>query len=416
MELRVKGGGSLSGEVPLQPSKLYTQFLSVLAFLGEGKSVVRRPLAVRDTLPLLRELEKLGATLNRGSREWTIWGRGGRVEPKGNVLEAGNSGTVFGMLAGLAALSSGVVVVTGDAQLRRRSMLPLLRMLRSLGGELSPTGSGGTPPFIVFGRGLRGGRVEAEPPELFPLLLLSPFTREGVEVEGEGEGRRMVEMMRRAGARISGRGRRIRISPGELRPGVLTVPPSFHAAAPFVLASLLTDSRLVFRGEGEGEGVSFLRLLEEMGVRVVRGGGGWRVRGEPRGAKLDLSGRAELFPYAAVLASAAEGRTVFRGLSRAREMKSDRLSLTVENLRKMGAKVGREGEGVVVEGGRKLRGARVKGGNDYAVVAAFLAAGLAAEGETVVVDGPRALRTSYSGFLSQWRKLGAEVEVGGAWG
>jgi 5-enolpyruvylshikimate-3-phosphate synthase len=123
------------------------------------------------------------------------------------------------------------------------------------------------------------------------------------------------------------------------------VPPSFHAAAPFVLASLLTDSRLVFRGEGEAEGVSFLRLLEEMGVRVVRGGGGWRVRGEPRGAKLDLSGRAELFPYAAVLASAAEGRTVFRGLSRAREMKSDRLSLTVENLRKMGVKVGREGEG-----------------------------------------------------------------------
>jgi hypothetical protein len=41
--------------------------------------------------------------------------------------------------------------------------------------------------------------VEAEPPELFPLLLLSPFTREGVEVEVEGEGRRMVEMMRRAG-------------------------------------------------------------------------------------------------------------------------------------------------------------------------------------------------------------------------
>jgi len=415
MELRVKGGGSLSGEVRLQPSKLYTQFLSVLAFLGEGKSVVRRPLAVRDSLPLLRELEKLGATLNRGSREWIIWGMGGRVEPKGSAMEAGNSGTVFGMLVGLASLSSRVLVVTGDAQLRRRSMLPLLRMFRSLGGDLSSTGSGGTPPFIVFGRGLKGGRVEGvEPPELFPLLLVSPFTREGVEAEVEGEGRRMVEILRRAGARVSGRGKRIRISPGVLKPQTLTVPPSFYAAAPFVLASLLTDSGLVFKGEGEGEGVSFLRLLQEMGVGVVRGGGGWRVRGEPRGTRLDLSGRAELFPYAAVLASAAEGRTVFRGLSRAREMKSDRLSLTVENLRKMGVRVSREGEGVVVEGGRKLKGARVKGGNDYAVVAAFVAAGLAAEGETVVVDGPRALRTSYSGFLSQWRRLGAEVEVGGA--
>jgi 3-phosphoshikimate 1-carboxyvinyltransferase len=413
MELRVKGGGSLSGEVRLQPSKLYTQFLSVLAFLGEGRSVVRRPLAVRDTLPLLRELEKLGATLNRGAREWTIWGTGGRIGPKGSVLEAGNSGTAFGMLLGLASLSSRVLVVTGDAQLRRRSMVPLLRMFRALGGDLSSTGSGGNPPFIVFGRGLRGGRVEGvKPPELFPLLLVSPFTREGVEAEVGWEGERMLEILRRAGARISGKGRKIGISPGVLKPQILTVPPSFYAAAPFVLASLLTDSKLVFRGEGEGEGAPFLRLLQEMGVGLVRGGGGWRVRGGPRGARLDLSGRAEVFPYAAVLASLAEGKTVFRGLSRAREMKSDRLSLTVENLRKMGARVSREGEGVVVEGVRRLKGARVKGGDDYAVVAAFVAAGLAAEGETVVVDGPRALRTSYSGFLSEWRRLGAEVEVG----
>ncbi|MEM2866759.1 MAG: hypothetical protein QW098_06455 [Candidatus Hadarchaeales archaeon] len=415
MEIHVKGGGGLSGEARLQPSKLYTQFLSVLAFLSEGKGVVRRPLVVRDTLPLLRELEKLGATLQKGAREWTIWGVGGEIQPKGSVLEAGNSGTLFGMLVSLAALSSRTLVVTGDSQLRQRSMGPLLRLMRDLGGEVSPSGPRGTPPFIVFGRGLRGGRMgRVDPPELFPLLLLAPYTEQGVEVEVSGEGGRMVEILRKAGARISGRGERIRILPGKLRSSqVFAVPHSLHSATPLLVASLLTESKLRLRGEGEGEGEASLQLLREMGARLRKVSGGWEVKGPQnlRGTKLDLSGKAELFPYAAVLASLAEGRTVFSGLSRAREMKSDRLSLTLENLRRMGAKLRREGDGVLVEGVRKLRGARVGGGNDYAVVGAFLVAGLAAEGETVVVDGPKALRTSYPGFLSGLRRLGAEVEV-----
>lgn len=410
MLIRVRGGSPLSGELRLPPSKLYTQFLSALAFLGEGKSVVRGPLAVKDTLPLLRELERLGATLSRGPGEWTIWGTGGEPRPKSSVLEAGNSGTVFGMLAGLATLCSGTMVVTGDAQLRQRPMPSLLRLLRALGAEVTPAGARQTPPFIVFGKGgVRGAEVgEVGPPELFTLLLLAPLAEGGVGAKVEGEGERMVEILRRAGAEVSGRVR-VRISGGRLRPGVLRVPSSLHLAAPFVVASLLPGSKVVFRG-GEVEGASFLRLLQEMGVEPAGGGGRWRFRGEPRGARVDLSGREELFPLAAVLACLAEGRTVFRGLSRARGMKSDRLSLTVENLRRMGARVKREGEGWVVEGGR-LRGAKVRGGNDYAVVAALVVAGLAAEGETLVAEGPSALRSAYSGFLSEWRKLGAEVEL-----
>ncbi|TDA31794.1 MAG: hypothetical protein DSO03_04135, partial [Hadesarchaea archaeon] len=143
MELSVRGGGALHGEMELQPSKLYTQFLSVLAFLSEGKVVVRKPLVAGDTLPLLRELEKLGAVVQRGKGEWAIWGTGGKVQPKGNVLEAGNSGTVFGMLVFLATLSSRVLVVTGDSQLRRRCMIPLLRIVREMGGEVSSSGPKG---------------------------------------------------------------------------------------------------------------------------------------------------------------------------------------------------------------------------------------------------------------------------------
>ncbi|MEM0358414.1 MAG: hypothetical protein QXF20_01830 [Candidatus Hadarchaeales archaeon] len=415
MELFIKGGGALHGEMELQPSKLYTQFFSVLAFLSEGKIVVRKPLVAGDTLPLLRELEKLGAVVQRGKGEWTIWGMGGKVQPKGNVLEAGNSGTVFGMLVFLATLSSRVLVVTGDSQLRRRCMIPLLKMVREMGGEVSSSGSRGTAPFIVFGGGLRGGRLEGvEPSELYPLLPVAPYTREGVEVELSGEGERMVETMRKAGVKILGRGRRIKIVSSVLRSHVLTVPPSLYAAAPFVVASLLTDSKLKLRG-GREEGGAFLRLLQEMGIRLVKGRKGWWVKGpqRPRGTKLDLSGRAELFPYAAVLASLGEGRTIFKGVDRAKEMKADRLTLTVENLRKMGARIEKEGERVVVEGVRGLKGAKVEGGNDYVLVGAFLAAGLAAEGETRIVDGPRAFRSSYSGFLSEWKRLGGEAEIVG---
>ena len=91
-------------------------------------------------------------------------------------------------------------------------------------------------------------------------------------------------------------------------------------------------------------------------------------------------------------------------------MKSDRVSATSRELRRMGAKVLERHDGLLIQGATKLKGCEVDGHEDYAIVAALVVAGLLAEGEIKIKNGAAALRTSCSRFISTFQKLGADIK------
>ena len=421
MDLIVQPATGLSGELEPQPSKLHTQFASALALLAGGKSVIERPLRVKDTNVMLQAAEAMGATVKRAQDRWSIWGAGGGLKPAQNVIDAKNSGTALSLLTSIAALAPAITVLNGDTQLRSRPMPALLRFLRRLGADVHSTKPDDSPPFVVFGGELAGGKVrlgEVNARYLPALLLPCPYGRKQVELSFKRSQKNpqlelILELAKRAGVEVSPRGKKLLIPNRPYRTFSFRVPQELAAAAVFVVAAALTDSKLKLRGVKDvaGRDVAFLDILRMAGLKVQVSKKIFVVEGKqnPSAAKLDLSRVPELLPIIAVLACKAKGKTLIRNAGEARAMKSDRVSAMARELRRMGARVLEHDDGLLIHGPAKLKGCEVDGHDDYAVVAALVVAGLLAEGKTIVKNGVAVLRTSCSRFISTFHGLGADI-------
>lgn len=421
MNLIVQPAASLSGEIELPPSKLYTQMACALAILAEGKSTVESPLRVKDTSVMFKAAEVMGATVKRTQERLSIWGVGKNLKPTQNVVDAKNSGTAMGLLTSIATLAPTPTVVNGDAQLRSRPMPALLRALRRLGADVHSTKPDDSPPFVVFGGGLNGGRVklsEAEARYLPAVFLPAPYAKKKVEFSVPcGKENPQLEptlrLMKTARAKITERRGAVSILSQPYRAFSYRVNRDVVGAAPFIVAAGLLNSRLKVRGAKEMSfrDANFLQTLKSFGLKLHASGKSIEVEGRHRlrGTRIDLSWAPELLPLMAVLSCAAGGKTIIRNAGDARTMKSDRISAVAQELRRMHARVLEQSDGLVVQGPAKLKGCEVDGHDDYAVVSALIVAGLLAEGKTVIKNGAEALGTSYSRFVSTFQSLGAEM-------
>jgi 3-phosphoshikimate 1-carboxyvinyltransferase len=102
-------------------------------------------------------------------------------------------------------------------------------------------------------------------------------------------------------------------------------------------------------------------------------------------------------PVIAVAAALAEGATHIRNARELRVKETDRITTTVENLRKMGVDVEEFEDGMIVHGCKRLKGAKIESHGDHRIAMAFAIAGLFAKGETVI-HGTDCINTSYPGF------------------
>jgi len=391
-----------------------------VALLAGGKSVIENPLRVKDTQVMLQAAEAMGATVKRTQERWSIWGVSGSPKPAQNVIDAKNSGTALSLLTSIAALAPAITVLNGDPQLRSRPMPALLRSLRRLGADVHSTKPDDSPPFIVFGGKVKGGKVrlgEVSAHYLPALFLPCPYAEKQVKLSlkrtRETQLKPILELTKKAGFEVSPRGEGLLMPTRPYRTFSFRVPQELAAAAPFIVATALTNSKLKLRGvKGvAGRDVAFLDLLKVAGLKLHSSKKGFIVDGKqnPRAAKLDLSRVPELLPIIAVLACKAKGKTLILNAGEARTMKSDRISAIARELRRMGTKMLERHDGLLIQGAAKLKGCEVDGHDDYAVVAALVVAGLLAEGETKIKNGVTALRTSYSRFISTFQGLGADI-------
>jgi 3-phosphoshikimate 1-carboxyvinyltransferase len=74
------------------------------------------------------------------------------------------------------------------------------------------------------------------------------------------------------------------------------------------------------------------------------------------------------------------------------------------HLTAMGADVEEQPDGMIIRGGRPLRGARLTSHGDHRIAMAFAIAGLFAEGETVI-ENASCVETSYPGFATQLEQM-----------
>jgi 3-phosphoshikimate 1-carboxyvinyltransferase len=126
-----------------------------------------------------------------------------------------------------------------------------------------------------------------------------------------------------------------------------------------------------------------------------------RSRGGLLGVEIAGALAAQLIDELPVLAAIAPYTTHGIGIRDARELRvkeSDRIALTVKNLRAMGAEVTEHEDGMDIPGGQQLRGAAIDAGGDHRIAMAFSIAALRAEGETEI-HGAEAASISFPEFF-----------------
>jgi 3-phosphoshikimate 1-carboxyvinyltransferase len=157
MEFIVKPS-KLRGTVAIPGSKSHTIRALAFALLGQGESVIEKPLDSSDTRSCRAMVEKFGARVEDASGGWKVTGTGAEPAVPDDVVDVGNSGTSLYIGLGIAALADGYTIFTGDHQIRSRPADGLIAAINSLGGAAYSTRGNGMPPVVVRGR-IRGGET-----------------------------------------------------------------------------------------------------------------------------------------------------------------------------------------------------------------------------------------------------------------
>ena len=428
----------IEGEIIAPPSKSYTHRAITIASLAK-KSEIFYPLLSGDTEATINAAKCLGATVEVAveregqAKRILIEGTEGSPDTPEDVINAENSGTTLRFFTAVAALCEGAAVITGDASLRKRPNLPLLKALNELGAEAFSTRGDGTAPIVVKGR-LTGGEttIDASISSQFisALLIACPLAAKDSYILANNLSsvpymRMTTEVLEQAGVEVSfsrlssSNDYSFHVEGGrsyDLRR--FTVPGDFSSSSYLLAAAAITDSELKVKNlfpSAQGDS-RIVGLLEGMGAKIKwnKEEGIVEVNGTQsvglRGIKVNMRENPDLVPTIAVLAAVAEGSTEITGVAHLRYKETDRLKFLTEELTKMGVRIKEREDGLLIEGKEKLKAAKVYSHEDHRLAMALCIAAFSARGETVVEEAGCA-NISYPSFFEDMRDLGADITL-----
>ena len=434
--LTARPGSPLKGRVRAPGDKSISHRALIFGALASGVTEISGLLEGDDVKRTAAAMRAFGAGVEQlGQGRWRVEGRGGFAEPT-DVVDCGNAGTGVRLIMGAAAGFALSATFTGDASLRGRPMMRVLRPLSQMGATYLCR-EGGRLPLTLKGGSLKALSYRLPEPsaQVKSAVLLAGLCAEGVTevIEPEATRDHTERMLRAFGVTVGvedrGGERHIRLAPGQALTGTSIAVPGDPSSAAFpVVAALITrGSEVVVEGVLLNPLRTGLFLtLQEMGadltIENAREEGGEQV-GDLVARYSTMKGvdvppeRApsmiDEYPALAVAASYAEGATVMRGLGELMVKESDRLALTAGGLRDCGVVVTRDGDMLTVVGAaggnRPVRGgATITTHGDHRIAMSHLVLGLASQ-QPVSVDEPGMIATSLPGFVALMTGLGADI-------
>lgn len=417
---------ALQGEIRLPGDKSISHRALILGAMAEGTTVIEGLSDGDDVRSTWHCLQGLGVQVSSRADRAAVKGRGWRgLQSPIKILDAGNSGTTLRLLTGLIAGNPIAATLTGDDSLRRRPMGRLAEPLRRMGATVELT-DGEKAPVTVRGAALKAvdfispvASAQLKSAVLLAGLLASGETSVTEPALSRDHTERMLPhfgiIPRREQLKVTVRGG-LHLSKAQI-----AVPGDASSAAFWVVAgTLVPGSELRLIGVGVNPTrTGFLEVLSRMGAAVqsvpqpaahygMEPAADLVVRGAPlESAEIspeEVPGLIDEIPILALAASQAEGTSRFRGLSELRHKETDRLEGIAKLLSSLGAKARVERDDLVVEGPRRLQGARVNAGGDHRLAMTAMVAGLVSQGE-VQVEDPDCVKISYPSFLEELRRL-----------
>lgn len=421
--VRMAGSGPLSGDVKVPGDKSISHRGLLLGALARGETRIVNLAPGEDVRSTMSCLRQLGVEVTEEGEGVLVKGKGpeGLEKPK-ETLDAGNSGTLTRLMAGILATRPFKTVIDGDDSLRSRPMERIIEPLETMGAEIESDEN--HLPMRVCGGELEGIDYQ---PNVASAQVKSSILLAGLRAAGEttvdevGPSRDHTEKMLDAmGYPIRIDGSRVTVEGGyDLAPLSLEVPGDFSSAGyPVAAGAIVEGSEITLRSVGLNETrTGFLDLLRRMGASIEVKNREVR-NGEPRGdlvvSSSDLHGieltepevvrSIDELPLLAVVATGAEGETEVRNAEELRVKETDRISATVENLENLGADIEEYRDGFLVRGKTELSGGKLKSFRDHRIAMSAAVAALAADGESELRE-PEWVEVSFPDFFSVMEDL-----------
>jgi len=425
--LKISPGGPLEGEVRVPGDKSISHRAVMLGSLADGVSRVSGFLTGEDSVNTARAFAAMGVGIEGlGGTELTIRGVGlnGLKAPKG-VLDLGNSGTSIRLMSGILAGQGFGSTLTGDEYLRKRPMDRVVVPLTAMGAKVSGEGKRNCPPLRIepADKGLKG--IDYASP-IASAQVKSAVLLAGLYADGETsvteplKSRDHTErMLRYMGVGVKEDGLKVSVRGGQkLSARDFMVPGDISSAAFFmVAAAIVPGSRLLIKDVGLNPTrtgiIDILRLMNaDISVEDPREDGpepvadirvGYsELQGIEIGGELFLRAIDE-FPIICIAAAAADGVTVVKDAAELRVKESDRIAAMASELGKIGVGVKETPDGMIIEGGRPFKAARVDSHGDHRVAMSMAVAALVAEEDDehaeMTIDDTECINTSFPGFV-----------------
>lgn len=434
--INISGSGvSLSGRVRIPGDKSISHRALMLGAIAQGETQIRGLLLGEDPRSTAACFRAMGAEISELNTDLvTVKGIGlGNLQEPVDVLNAGNSGTTLRLMLGLLASHPGkFFTVTGDSSLRSRPMSRVVKPLQQMGGQIWGRRENSLAPLAVSGQVLKPIHYHSPiaSAQVKSCILLAGLMTEGETIVTEPEISRdhSERMLKAFGAQlqVDPDTKTVSVVGGKpLQGQSVVVPGDISSAAFWLVAGAITPgSELVVENVGVNPTrTGILEALTMMGAeirqenqRLVAGEpvADLRVRCVPENGRLPLkactiSGEIiprliDEIPILAVAAVFAEGVTVIKDAAELRVKESDRITVMVQQLTKMGANITELPDGMEITGGTPLQGTEVDSFTDHRIAMSLAIAALNATGKTTI-HRAEAASISYPDFTTTLEQI-----------
>lgn len=417
---------SLRGEISVPGDKSISHRAILFGSLAKGTTEIDGLLMSEDCLSTIDCFRKMQVSIEiLPNKKVKIHGNGlYGLQPPASVLNAGRSGTALRLLLGVLSGQPFNTVVTREDSSVRKPVGKVVKPLRNMGAIINGRDDGNLCPLSISASRLKGMSHNLS---IMDTHIKSPILIAGLYAEGNTKVVEAVKsrdhselMLNFLGADIKVDGLEVTSHKVEnLFAEHIEIPGDISIASYFITAGLLVpNSDITIKNVGVNPTrTGIIDVFRDMGAKIeihnertVSNEKVADIRVMSSSLKaVNISGEIiprliDEIPLIAVAATIAKGTTEIKDLGGFKIKESNKIKMLSTELSKLGASVKETENGLIIEGGKLLKGTVIEGYNHPSLTMALCIAGLVAQGETMIRK-TQILDLVYPEFLSVLNKL-----------
>ncbi len=434
MKLKAKKSSDLKGDIKIPGDKSISHRALMCSAISNGNCEISNLQRSEDVLNTLSVLKELKVEIEPRDDRFIVTGKGlrGLQEPN-KELFFGNSGTGIRLMTGILPKQDFSSTLIGDDSLSSRPMMRVIEPLKKMGISIGCSSSL-TPPLKIFpSKNIRGINYDmpiASAQVKSAILFASLGLDQETIIYEEKITRNHTELMfDYFGANIEFSSKKIVLSPTDrLFAEKLSIPGDFSSAAFFIVSCLITNnSKILIQNVGMNPTrIGLLNKLKEMGAKINIFDE--KTLGNEKVADLEVE-TSELsscdvnsnevpnlideLPVLFIASCFAEGTSSFKSLKELKHKESDRLSIMINLLRKIGVNADLMEDNLFIEGKGKdfmFDGFDADSHGDHRIAMALVIAGLNCNSQ-INISNYECINTSFPEFVSLGKSLGFNIEI-----